>query len=92
MKIDVNSPAYLLSVNQGAQPPGPKNSAPGGSAAGDHVTVGSGGTLVASLAAEAMQTPPTRQDRIAQLRQAINGGTYTLDPHAIADGIIKNGE
>lgn len=92
MKIDANSPASLVSTAWSGPQAGNNAQAPTDSESGDRVTVGSNGALVASLAAQPIGTSQAGTDRVAQLREAINSGTYTPDPQAIADGIIRNGE
>jgi negative regulator of flagellin synthesis FlgM len=91
MKVDVNSLASTLSTALGAQA-AEKNKPTAKASTDDRVTLGSRDTRVPSLTAQAMETPEIRQDKVEQIRQAINNGSYSLDPHAIADAMIKNGE
>ena len=44
---------------------------------------------LSSLAAKALETPEVRQDKVDSLRQAIQGGTYSVDPQQIADAMIN---
>ena len=37
------------------------------------------------LASQAMSAPEVRQDLVDQLRQAVQSGQYSMDPHAIAE-------
>jgi flagellar biosynthesis anti-sigma factor FlgM len=91
MKIDVTNPASPVSpeLNQVA---GNKSQITADVPKEDSVSVGSEGAIIASLTQKVMQTPETRGDRIAELREAISNGNYKLDPKAIADAIIRDGE
>jgi flagellar biosynthesis anti-sigma factor FlgM len=91
MKVDVNNLASMLPTALGAQA-AEKNNHTTESSTDDRVTLGSRDTQVPSLTAQAMETPEIRQDKVEQIRQAINNGSYNLDPHAIADAMIKSGE
>jgi negative regulator of flagellin synthesis FlgM len=91
MKVDFNSLASMLPTALSAQAAG-KNTAATESATDDRVTLGSSDSVVQSLTAQALETPQVRQDKIDQIREAINNGSYSLDPHAIADAMIKSGE
>ena len=91
MKVDNNSLVRMLPPALGAQA-AEKNNAATESATGDRVTLGSSDSVVRSLTAQAMETPQIRQDKVDQVRGAINSGSYNLDPHAIADAMIKSGE
>ena len=54
----------------------------------DRTTFKSDSASVSSLVSQAMNSPEIRQDRVDQLKQAISGGQYKLDPRAIADAMI----
>ena len=41
------------------------------------------------LASHAMSMPAVRQDLVAQLRQAIQNGQYSVDPQKIADAMLQ---
>jgi flagellar biosynthesis anti-sigma factor FlgM len=45
---------------------------------------------LSSLVEQVMKAPETRQDKIDSLRQAVQNGQYSLDPHQIAEAILKN--
>ena len=49
-------------------------------------------TSVRPLVAQAMQTSSLRQDRVAELRTAVNNGSYTIDAHEIATAILREQE
>lgn len=91
MKIDVTNPASMVSpeLNQLAEN---KSQIAADVPNEDSISVGSEGAVVASLTQKVLQTPEMRTDRIAELRQAISNGDYKLDPQAIADAIIRDGE
>lgn len=57
--------------------------------AADQTAETQGMTSVAALAAG--EQAPVDADRVAQVRKAIEDGTYPLIPHEIADGIIAAG-
>jgi len=56
----------------------------------DTTTFSSDSLAVTNLAAQAMQTPEIRQDKVDSLREAIHNGTYQVDPAAVADAMLKN--
>ena len=91
MKVDVNSLVRTLPPALSAQA-ADKNNAATESTTDDRVTLGSSESAVRSLTAQAMEIPQIRQDKVDQIREAINNGTYNLDPLAIADAMIKSGE
>ena len=55
----------------------------------DRTTLSSDTVAVSSLASQAMETPPIRQDRVDALRQAIEKGQYKLEPDKIADAMLQ---
>jgi len=88
MRIDGNSP-----LSQGI---GPERSdkvastdqaaAPGSQ---DQTSFSSDKVSLSSLAAQAMQMPEIRQDRVASLKSAIGQGNYALDPDQIAEAMLN---
>lgn len=48
--------------------------------------------LLATAKALAAMPMPVDQDRVAQLRRAIDDGSYTIDPHAIARAMQDYGD
>jgi len=58
----------------------------------DRTTFSSTGTQIQSLTAEAMNTPPVRQDKVDALKQSVASGEYQLDPSSIASAIAASGE
>ena len=55
----------------------------------DRTTLSSDTVAISSLASQAMETAPIRQDRVDALRQAIEKGQYKLEPDKIADAILQ---
>jgi len=55
----------------------------------DRTTLSSDTVAVSSLASQAMETAPIRQDRVDSLRQAIDKGQYKLEPDKIADAMLQ---
>jgi negative regulator of flagellin synthesis FlgM len=55
----------------------------------DRTTLSSDTVAVSSLASQAMETAPIRQDRVDSLRQAIEQGQYKLEPDKIAEAILQ---
>ncbi|MFZ3266980.1 MAG: flagellar biosynthesis anti-sigma factor FlgM [Terriglobales bacterium] len=52
-------------------------------------TLLAGTTSLAALTSAAVETSGVRTDKIEQLRQAIAGGTYQVDPSQVADAMLK---
>ncbi len=91
MKIELNSPA----VNQPpadrvAKPISTASSVGATTITGDHATLNSASSSVASLVTKALQTPEIRQDKVDAVRQSISNGSYQIDPKQIADAMIAN--
>lgn len=90
MRIDLNN----VAANQIANEPSPKqiSGAKRGPDAGhveDTATLSTDSVSIRSLAAQAMQTPEIRQDKVEALRQAISTGNYKIDPMQIAGSILS---
>lgn len=90
MRIDLyNSAASELTSETSARQVNAENTAATASAASeDRTTFTSGSTSLESLVSTAMNSPETRQDKVASLQQAISSGQYSLDPQAIAGAMI----
>lgn len=90
MRIDLNQAAASQIANETA----PKQvnaedfaaSDPG--SAGDRTTLTSTQQSLNALVSAAMNSPEIRQDRVDSLKQAIDNGTYELDPAKIASSMI----
>jgi flagellar biosynthesis anti-sigma factor FlgM len=92
MRIDANNPAILLPTdrsNSSASKAAPSELA---ASTEDRTTFSSTGTAIQSLTAEAMSTPPVRQDKVDALRQSVASGGYHLDPTSIASAIAESGD
>ena len=92
MRIDnYNSSANELSSELSSQPVSKQTGAQATSAsAEDRATLTSDSTSLNSLVSTAMNTPETRQGTIDSLREAVNNGTYELDPNKIAASMVDD--
>jgi len=45
---------------------------------------------LSALASQALGMPEVRQGQVDSLKQSINKGQYKLDPHEIADAMLRN--
>ena len=94
MKVDFNnldksSLDTVTSTQRSASATQPAASDPVHGADEDAATFSSTSTGVASLAAKALETSPVRADKIEALRQAVQNGTYKIDPSEIAEAILR---
>jgi len=55
----------------------------------DQTSFSSESMSISSLAAQALQTPEIRQDRVASLKAAISNGTYAIEPGKIAEAMLN---
>jgi len=55
----------------------------------DKATLSADSSRVSSLVAKALEAPPTREERVEALRQAVQNGTYQLDAGKIAEAMIQ---
>ncbi len=93
MRVDSNNPANLLPTDWSTSSASKAASSEYvGSTTEDRTTFSSAGTAIQSLTAEAMSTPPVRQDKVDALRQSVASGEYQLDPASIASAIAKSGD
>jgi negative regulator of flagellin synthesis FlgM len=95
MRIDTySSSASQLSSELSSQQVNTQNAAQAGqtSQAGgeDRATLSSDTASVGSLVATALSSPEVRQDKVDSLRDAVNGGKYSLDPDRIAQSIVDD--
>ena len=63
---------------------GVKNSAP----AGDNVSVSEDAKLLATAVKVAQETPDTRADQIARLKEQVASGTYDISGRSIAEKLV----
>jgi flagellar biosynthesis anti-sigma factor FlgM len=61
-----------------------------GSLAGDQAQLSSAGAQVTALAAQLLQLPEVRQERVQALRQAIEAGSYAPNPQAVAGALLDH--
>jgi flagellar biosynthesis anti-sigma factor FlgM len=91
MKVDLNSlAASQIPADRGAK------QVSNGSLTGtqapteDRISFHSGSLSVQSLTSQAMNTPPIRQNMVAELSHSVANGTYQPDAGSIAGGIIEH--
>ena len=86
-----NSTASELASELSSQQVNAQNAAKSESTAQeDRATLSSGSTSVGSLVSKALESPEVRQDKIDNLRQAIEGAQYKVEPDKIAASIVDN--
>jgi negative regulator of flagellin synthesis FlgM len=92
MRIDLyNSAASQIASEQSSQQVTTPNSALSSQAdSEDRATLTSDSTSVGSLVSTALNSPETRQDKVAALQQAISSGQYELDPGKIAASMVDD--
>ena len=84
-----NSTAAELASELSSQQVSAQNSAKADQIAGeDHATLTSDSTSVGSLTTAALKSPEVRQDKVDNLRTAVDGGQYKVDPGKIAASIL----
>ena len=90
MRVDLNrTAANEIAAEQRAKQVAAGQSAKAQQATEDKATFSTDTIAVADLTAKAMQTPEVRQDKVDSFRQAIQNGTYKVDPSAVADAMTK---
>ena len=94
MKIDPNVSVHQQqqnpSVQQPAKKPAEQKSPATSGVAGDQVKLSADHQIVERLKAELNQLPEVRQDRVVQLRQALQSGSYKVTDEQIADAILSD--
>ena len=58
----------------------------------DKATLSSDSASMQALTAKALQSAEVRQDKVEALRQAIQNGTYKLEPDKIAEAMIRQSQ
>jgi negative regulator of flagellin synthesis FlgM len=101
MNINSNKPAETQGPNRTVQPPqnvqkpetvdakekaGPARSA----SPADRVDISNRSKEISDIMAAAEQLPDVRTDKVQQIKQSIEAGTYTVDPSKIAASILKD--
>jgi negative regulator of flagellin synthesis FlgM len=91
MRIDnFNSSPNELSSQLSSQPVSKQTGAQATPAdTEDRATLTSDSTSLNSLLSTAMSTPEVRQGTVDSLREAVNSGTYELDPNKIAASMVN---
>jgi negative regulator of flagellin synthesis FlgM len=80
-----------LSSELSSQQVSAQNAAKSGNASQeDRATLTSDSTSVSSLVGKALESPEVRQDKVDNLRQAVESGQYKLEPDKIASSILDN--
>ncbi len=90
MRIGLNTPdQQSISAEQAKKPStaAPNQSEP--SPAVDKTALAQDRVTLSALATQVLGQPEVRQDRVDSLRQSIKSGQYKLDPHEIADAILR---
>lgn len=86
MRINLNTPgASEVSTERTSTAPG---SASNGARPSDLDKFAGDTVSLSSLAAQTMQMPPVRQDKVDALRQQIATGQYEIDPQKTADAML----
>jgi len=89
MRIESNPIARLLRI-QGSTSPAGRPSAIAGSG-GDSVELSRTAQSL-RLAREALEAAPaTREERVAQIKQALAEGSYSVTPEQVADKLLNQG-
>ena len=58
-------------------------------ATGDVVSVSSDARLMAEASRAAQDSPDVRQEKVAQLKEQVQNGTYKVDNESIARGLLR---
>lgn len=86
MRINLNTPGTSeVSTERTSTAPG---STPNGPHTSDVDKFASDTVSLTSLAAQTMQMPAVRQDKVDALRQQIANGEYEVDPRKTADAML----
>jgi negative regulator of flagellin synthesis FlgM len=57
---------------------------------GDHVTLTSSARSLQKLSEAVAQTPVVNAEKVASVKQAVNGGTYQVDSRRVADKMLQS--
>lgn len=91
MRIDLNNISLqALEREDKARKAGSK--APGTSNVEDKTSLSVDTLSVNSLEAQALASPPVRQNRVDALRQSIQNGDYRVEPDKIAQSILEHNQ
>ena len=91
MRIDLNRTAAndVAAEQQTKQVAAAEHSKTNAVAHEDTTSFSTDSVAVSDLTAKALQTPEVRQDKVNSLRQAVQNGSYKVDPQAVADAMLK---
>ncbi len=97
MKIDANKPPEIRGQNRSAQniqkSPGvePKGKAAGvgKTNAADTVDISNKSKEIADIMSAVNQLPDVRNNKVQEIKQRVDTGTYTVDPRNVAEKILK---
>ncbi|HAM52148.1 MAG TPA: flagellar biosynthesis anti-sigma factor FlgM [Nitrospiraceae bacterium] len=94
MKIYGNKPPEGLDRSAGADKTtrGPQKTQTSGTdklQAADKVDISGQGKEIADIMASVNQLPDVRTDKVNQVRQAIESGSYSVDPSKVAQKILR---
>lgn len=90
MKIDLNNASGALSPAEWAAKGAAGRSTDASTDASEDRATITQGSAIQDLAAQALNTPAVRQDKVSSLRDAVNNGTYSLDPSEIANALVSS--
>jgi flagellar biosynthesis anti-sigma factor FlgM len=88
MRIDLNTVSLGLTTQKLEKSPRKSGSSQSDNAASNEVREDQ--VKLNSLVEQALHAPETRQDKVDSLRQAVQSGQYSVDPHEIAGAILAN--
>jgi negative regulator of flagellin synthesis FlgM len=89
MRIDLtNAAASQMAELNPNQVNGANVAASGAGNSEDRTSFSSDTLSLSSLLSTAMSSPEIRDDKVASLQQAVNNGTYSLNPNEIAGSMI----
>ena len=92
MKIEINSPMMDPVTSGAAHTPTSVAENSNEPVTTDTTALSTGKANIESLAAQALNSPEVRQDKVDALRQMIKAGDYKVDPQAIASAMIRESE
>ena len=90
MRIGLNQPdPQSISAEQAQKSSTAATNQSETSPSGDKNALSQDRVTLSALATQALGMPEVRQGTVDSLRQSINSGEYQLDPHEIADAILR---
>ncbi len=89
MRIDINNLMAQQLAAERAAKSNTKSKASSSSAPEDQATFSESSLSATALIQGAMTEPPTRQEKVAALRDVVQAGQYKLDPVVMADAMLR---